>query len=514
MPVLDPKVVVHHFAVKRGARLVKQAQRRFRPELVPLIETEANKLIDVGFVRKVKYPTWISSIVPVRKKNGQIGVCVDFRDLNNACPKDEFPLHIPELMIEATTGYETMSFMDGSSGYNQIRMAPKDEELTAFRTPKVKSRKKDYHLHDLRMVFERLRRYQLRMNPLKCAFGVTSGKFLGFIVRRRGIEIDQAKVDAILKMPEPKDIHELKSLQVLAALVPGKPLILYILAHERMMTPNELKYSPIEKLCLTLVFSIQKLKHYFQAYVVRLVSRANPIKFVMSKPVLNDWELSDKLPNEDAMIIEIQPPWKMYFDGAAHREGAGTGIMFITSQGEVLTYSFTLTQRCSNNVAEYQTLILGLEMAVDIKQLQLQVFGDSNLVINQILGSYEVKKLELVPYYKYAQRLTQVVVCQRWVVPPPNDYKEEESEVEHIASILGVEIEDWRQPLIDYLCYDNGKAFDNKLMNKICDLFGFKYSSMYYVAVNGLAEAFNKTLCNLLKKVVSKSKRDWHEKME
>ncbi|XP_075076401.1 uncharacterized protein LOC142163049 [Nicotiana tabacum] len=127
-------------------------------------------------------------------------------------------------------------------------------------------------------------------------------------------------------------------------------------------------------------------------------------------------------------------------------------------------------------------------MAVDIRQLQLQVFGDSKLVINQILGSYKVKKPELVPYHKYAQRLvswlgevtiqhvtrkenkrvdalaalasilslpdqTQVTVCQIWVVPPPNDYEEEESEVEHIASVLEVEIEDWRQPLIDYLCY-------------------------------------------------------------
>ncbi|XP_075112367.1 uncharacterized protein LOC142182210 [Nicotiana tabacum] len=346
IPGLDPKVVAHHLAVRR-----------------------VNKLIEAGFVREVKYPTWISSIVPVRKKNGQIRVCVDFRDLNNACPKDEFPLPIPEFMIDAMTGYEAISFMDGSSGYNQIRMASKDEELTAFRTSKgiycykvmpfglknagatyqramqnifddmlhknvecyvddfvVKSRKKYGHLQDLRMVFERLRRYQLRMNPLKCAFGVTSGKFLGFIVRHRGIEIDQAKVDAILKMPEPKDIHELKRLTrnafesiksylmkplVLAAPIPGKPLILFISAQERsvgallaqgnsegkenalyylsrMMPTNELKYSPIEKLCLALVFSIQKLKHYFHAHIVRLVSRANPIKFVMSKPVLSD----------------------------------------------------------------------------------------------------------------------------------------------------------------------------------------------------------------------------------
>src|ERR1051325_7397043 len=159
-------------------------------------------------------------------------------------------------MVDATTGHETLSFMDGSSGYNQIRMALEDEEKTTFRTPKgiyyykvmsfglknawatyqwvmqrifddmlhkhvecyvddlvVKSKSRVDHLKDLRLVFERLRKYQLRMNPLKCAFGVTSGKFLGFIVRHHGIEIDQSKIDAIQKIPIPRNLHELRSLQ-------------------------------------------------------------------------------------------------------------------------------------------------------------------------------------------------------------------------------------------------------------------------------------------------------------
>ncbi|KAL0286981.1 UNVERIFIED_CONTAM: hypothetical protein Sradi_7134600 [Sesamum radiatum] len=77
----------------------------------------------------------------------------------------------------------------------------------------VKSKKREDHLYHLRKVFERLRRYQLKMNPSKCAFGVTSEKFLGFIVRQPGIEIEQAKIDAILRMPEPRNIYELKSLQ-------------------------------------------------------------------------------------------------------------------------------------------------------------------------------------------------------------------------------------------------------------------------------------------------------------
>ena len=96
-----------------------------------------NKLIEAGFIREVKYPTWIANIVPVRKKNGQLRVCVDFRDLNDACPKDDFPLPVTELMIDSTTGHEALSFMDCTAGYNQIQMAPEDQEATAFRTPKA-----------------------------------------------------------------------------------------------------------------------------------------------------------------------------------------------------------------------------------------------------------------------------------------------------------------------------------------------------------------------------------------
>nr|XP_027068875.1 uncharacterized protein LOC113694208 [Coffea arabica] len=856
MPGLDPRVAVHNLSVKRGTKPVKQTQRRFRPELIPLIENEINRLIEAGFIREVKYPTWISSIVPVRKKNGQIRVCVDFRDLNEACPKDDFPLPITELTVDAATGHEALSFLDGSSGYNQIRMAPEDEELTAFRTPKgiycykvmpfglknagatyqramqrifddmlhknvecyvddlvVKSKKREDHIQDLRKVFQRLRRYQLKMNPLKCAFGVTSGKFLGFIVHQRGIEVDRSKIDAIVNMPEPRNIHELKSLQgklayirrfisnlagrcqpfsrlmkkgvpfewdescrnaftsikmylmnppVLAAPIPGKPLILYISAQERsvgallaqendegkenalyylsrMMTPNELNYSPIEKLCLALIFVIQKLKHYFQAHTIRLISKSNPIKYVMAKPVLSDrlarwylqfqqfeiiyvpakavkgqiladfladhplpaeWELTDELPDEEVFMVES--PWSMYFDGAAHRDGAGAGVVFYTPEADILPYSFTLTRRCSNNVAEYQALILGLETAVDMKQLHLRVYGDSKLVVNQLLGVYDVKKPELIPYYKYARQLmgylgdvtiehiprnfnqqadslarvasmitlpshrNQISICQNWVIPPMFDEDDDVGSyqkiprkgliyvVEHHVSFttkgrfteghsmgcfydvlekmrpctmeeahsgicgahqsgpklhfrikrmgyywptmvkdcidfarrcqacqfhgnfirqppepLHPTVASWpfdawgldivgplpkssgghifilaatdyfskwaeavplrevkKENVVDfirshiiyrygvprYIITDNGKPFCNVAMNKLCEKFHFKQynSSMYYAAANGLAEAFNKSLCNLLKKIVDKSKRDWH----
>ncbi|KAL0289038.1 UNVERIFIED_CONTAM: hypothetical protein Scaly_2714700 [Sesamum calycinum] len=127
--------------------------------------------------------------------------------------------------------------------------------------------------------------------------------------------------------------------------------------------------------------------------------------FLADHPVPAEWELSDDLPDEDVLVIEVMPPWKMYFDGASHKEGAGAGVVFVTLEGEVLPYSFTLTQNYSNNVAEYQALILGLEIVVDAKQLPLKVYGDSQLVVNQLLGLYEVKKPELLPYHNYTKRL-------------------------------------------------------------------------------------------------------------
>ncbi|KAL0308980.1 UNVERIFIED_CONTAM: hypothetical protein Sradi_5840300 [Sesamum radiatum] len=167
-----------------------------------------------------------------------------------------------------------------------------------------------------------------------------------------------------------------------------------------------------------------------------------------------EWELSNNLPDEDVLVIEFTPSWKMYFDGASYKEGVGAGVVFVTSEGEALPYSFTLPQNCSNNVVEYQALILGLELAVDAKQLPLKVYGDSQLVVNQLLGLYEVKKPELLLYHYYAKRLmgwlgdvelkhlqrkdnrqadvlaklastlsmtdkeTCIPICKSWVIPP------------------------------------------------------------------------------------------------
>ena len=172
-------------------------------------------------------------------------------------------------------------------------------------------------------------------------------------------------------------------------------MALYYLS--RTLTGAELNYSPIEKTCLALIFSIKKLRHYMQAYTVHLVTRADLVKFVMSKPVLSgrmvkwalllnqhdivyvpakavkgqavadfladhpipaDWEILDDLPDEEVFLAEILPTWKMFFDGSSRIDGAGASVVFVTPQKQILPYVFTLGELCSNNVAEYQALMM------------------------------------------------------------------------------------------------------------------------------------------------------------
>jgi hypothetical protein len=94
-------------------------------------------MLEAGFIRPCRYAEWISSVVPVQKKDGRWRVCVDFRDLNRATPKDEYPMPIAETLANAAAGHKILSFMDGNTGNNQIFMASEDINKTAFRVPGV-----------------------------------------------------------------------------------------------------------------------------------------------------------------------------------------------------------------------------------------------------------------------------------------------------------------------------------------------------------------------------------------
>ena len=135
MPGLDLRLVVHTLNVDPEAKPIAQPARIFHTKIEGQIVKEVQKLLAVGFIKPIQHPRWLSNIVPIKKKNGQIKCCVDFRNINRACLKDEFPLPNIDLLIDCAARSIMFSFMDGFSGYNQIRMALRDVEKTAFRTP-------------------------------------------------------------------------------------------------------------------------------------------------------------------------------------------------------------------------------------------------------------------------------------------------------------------------------------------------------------------------------------------
>ena len=98
------------------------------------IKEEIEKQFKAGFLKIAKYPEWVANIVPVPKKDGKVRMCVDYRDLDRASPKDNFRLPHIDLLVVKTTQNAMFSFMDGFSVYNQIKMAEEDMEKTPFIT--------------------------------------------------------------------------------------------------------------------------------------------------------------------------------------------------------------------------------------------------------------------------------------------------------------------------------------------------------------------------------------------
>ena len=202
-----------------------------KPEWTLKIKEEVEKQYNAGFLRVVNYPKWLANVVPVPKKDGKVRMCVDFRHLNKASSKDDFPLSYIDKLVDNTARHTLLLFMDGFSRYNQMKMASEDMEKTSFITPWgtycykvmpfglknasttyqhaattllhdlihkkveiyvddiiVKSKDREGHIPALRKFFERIQFYKLWLNPKKRTFGVTSEKLLEFMVSQRGLK--------------------------------------------------------------------------------------------------------------------------------------------------------------------------------------------------------------------------------------------------------------------------------------------------------------------------------------
>ena len=122
MTRISPTHASHRLNVAPSAKPVRQKVRRFQPDRHLVIQTEVDNLLKNGLIRAVKYPEWLSNVVVVPKKGNRWRVCVDYTNLNDACPKDSFPLPHIDQIVDASIGHGMLSFLDAFSGYHQIPM--------------------------------------------------------------------------------------------------------------------------------------------------------------------------------------------------------------------------------------------------------------------------------------------------------------------------------------------------------------------------------------------------------
>ena len=134
MTRISPANASHKLNVLPSARPVRQRVRRFHLDRHQIIQAEVDKLLKAGFIREVKYSEWLANVVVVSKKGGKWRVCVDYTDLNDACPKDSFLLPWIDQIVDASTGYGLYP-LDAFSSFYQISMYPPNAEKTSFITP-------------------------------------------------------------------------------------------------------------------------------------------------------------------------------------------------------------------------------------------------------------------------------------------------------------------------------------------------------------------------------------------
>ncbi|XP_024171593.1 uncharacterized protein LOC112177542 [Rosa chinensis] len=435
MPGLSPDLVCHQLPTLADKRPVKQEPRRMNAETQILVKEE---------------------------KNGKIRVCVDYRDLNLATPKDVYPMPVADMLVDAVAGHELLSFMDGTAGYHQILVAEEDRHKTAFRCPGFAG------------VFE----YVVMPFGLKNA-----GKIQPFspLLRLQG------QNEFVWESKHQEAFDSIKAyLANPPVLVPprtGVPLKLYISAADasigsllaqddgdgiehaifylsRVLTDCETRYTPMEKLCLTLYFSACKLRHYMLSFTTCIIAQTDLVKYMLSRPILRGrigkWVLAlsefslqyvpqkavkgqaiaDFLahhpPLELPVLKELEiacntatlldkacipeyavwyqatislQPWVLFFDGSRTDAMAGAGIVLENPAGDRFSYSFQLTFQCTNNQAEYEALIIGLEVLLEMGVRDVQIRGDSQLVINQLLEKYRCTSWLLIPYLNRAIEL-------------------------------------------------------------------------------------------------------------
>ncbi|KAL0451467.1 UNVERIFIED_CONTAM: Retrovirus-related Pol polyprotein from transposon gypsy [Sesamum latifolium] len=296
----------------------------------------------------------------------------------------------------------------------------------------VKSTEGD-HLKELRRAFEIMRAYGMKLNPSKCTFRVRGGKFLGYMVSEKGIEANPEKIQAIMGLRSPRTLNEMQKLTeeaVSSVLVreqeKNQSPVYYVI---KMLQEAEKRYTQIEKLALALVIMARKLRPYFQSHKVVVLTN-HPLKHIMTRPDasgrLVKWavelgEYDIEYQGRNAIkaqaladfIVEFtreqaqgeKGGWLLHVDGSSNASNGGAGVLLQGPDGVEIEVAARLSFPATNNEAEYEALVLGLQLASEAGIKELNVCTDSQLVAMQVEGNYETRERTMVQYLEKVKEL-------------------------------------------------------------------------------------------------------------
>ncbi|GJT60016.1 reverse transcriptase domain-containing protein [Tanacetum coccineum] len=454
------RIIEHSLNVNPSLEPFCQKRRTFSPEKSEAVTNEVAEWVRAGIVRPVKYPTYISNPVLVKKCDGSWRMCIDFKNLNSACPKDYYPLPSIDCKVEAVMGFKARNILLHEDAiWFKKRGCQIGNNLEAYVDGMViKSKDEKDLLADIAETFENLKAINMKLNPKKkCSFGVEEGKFLGYMVTSEGIRANPKKTKAISDLTSPKTLKEMQSLSgKLASLnrflaksaeraLPFFNTLKNITKenkHEYRWTPEaEEAFQQMKRLIISLPsltppFPKETLYAYLavanEAVSAVLLTDRNgrqcPVQYV--RRTINDAENNYSLLEKLALsLVNMTMRLRRYFE--AHPVKIGTyKISFIPRNaikgqvvadflsdaldGEAKEEYFRMPEvppevddtevwTLFTDGAKYEALLAGLRIARKMKVSGIEVKVDSKLVANQINGTYEATKESMIKYLAKAK---------------------------------------------------------------------------------------------------------------
>ncbi|XP_040957772.1 uncharacterized protein [Gossypium hirsutum] len=397
MPSVDLQVIVHKLNVLLEGKMVKQKRRKFALQVVEAVRQEVAKLLSAGFIREVKYPDWVSNVVMVKK------ILLDHDDQGKTTFIIEEELFYYQVMpFGLKNARATYQILVNRIFREQIRCRLEvyvDDML-------VKSGNMEEHVRNLSKAFVVLRAHNIKLNIEKCAFSVQVGRFLGFIISKRGIKVNPKKIRAILEMPPPQTIKDIQSLtcRVVAlnrsiSRMADKCLTFFKALRTSFSWTKKCQTTFEElKLYLTSPLLLKSLRVGETLYLYLATSKEIVAVVLVRAEGAHQFPvyyISKVLQNSELRYSKIEKS----------KAGSGAGVLLIDPSGNEWQYGLSFEFQMSNNIAEYEVSISGLQLARQLRVMDLVIHTDSQLVAKQMNGDYEVKEAMLKKYHSVAAQL-------------------------------------------------------------------------------------------------------------